>query len=62
MSLLFPLTGDIKGPIYHPTDVGQIKVASHLLQFIKMKFDWELGARGPEVFHETLYWNDQSGY
>ncbi|KAK4157028.1 lipase [Chaetomidium leptoderma] len=50
------------GPQWHPTDVGAIKVASHLQQFIRIKFDWDLYATGPEVFHETLYWNDQSGY
>ena len=36
------------GPQWHPTDVGAIKVASHLIQFIKMKFGWELRATGPE--------------
>ncbi|GAB1311692.1 GDSL-like Lipase/Acylhydrolase-like protein [Madurella fahalii] len=49
-------------PQWHPTDVGAIKVASHLQQFIRLKFDWDLYATGPEVYHETLYWNDQSGY
>ncbi|EGO52633.1 hypothetical protein NEUTE1DRAFT_91160 [Neurospora tetrasperma FGSC 2508] len=50
------------GPQWHPTDVGAIKVASHLQQFIKMTFGWEFYATGPEVFHETEYWNDESGY
>ncbi|KAK3336650.1 Lipase, GDSL-like protein [Cercophora scortea] len=50
------------GPQWHPTDVGAIKVASHLQQFIRMTFGWDLYATGPEVFHDTLYWNDQSGY
>ncbi|KAK0612917.1 Lipase, GDSL-like protein [Bombardia bombarda] len=50
------------GPQWHPTDVGAIKVASHLQQFIRMTFGWELYATGPEVFHETLYWNDQANY
>jgi hypothetical protein len=36
------------GPQWHPTDVGAIKVASHLQQFIKMTFGWELSATGPE--------------
>ncbi|KXX79261.1 hypothetical protein MMYC01_203980 [Madurella mycetomatis] len=49
-------------PQWHPTDVGAIKVASHLQQFIRMKFDWDLHATGPEVYHETLYWNDESDY
>ncbi|KAK0729954.1 Lipase, GDSL-like protein [Lasiosphaeris hirsuta] len=50
------------GPQWHPTDVGAIKVASHLQQFIKLTFGWELQATGPEIFHETLYWNDEPGY
>ncbi|CRK34122.1 hypothetical protein BN1723_014833 [Verticillium longisporum] len=49
-------------PQWHPTDVGQIKVASHLIQYITLKFGWSLYATGPEVFHETLYWNDESNY
>lgn len=36
------------GPQWHPTDVGAIKVASHLQQFIRIKFDWDLYATGPE--------------
>ncbi|KAI1658671.1 hypothetical protein F4813DRAFT_388438 [Daldinia decipiens] len=47
------------GPQWHPTDVGAIKVTSHLTQFIKLTFGWELVATGPEIFHETLYWNEQ---
>ncbi|KAI0020678.1 SGNH hydrolase-type esterase domain-containing protein [Xylariomycetidae sp. FL0641] len=50
------------GPQYHPTDVGAIKVASHLQRFINVKFDWELVATGPEVYHDTLYWNDEQNY
>ncbi|KAI8961821.1 SGNH hydrolase-type esterase domain-containing protein [Daldinia sp. FL1419] len=50
------------GPLWHPTDVGAIKVASHLTQFIKLTFGWDLVATGPEIFHETLYWNDQQNY
>lgn len=49
-------------PQWHPTDVGQIKVAFSLIQYIRMKFGWELELNGPELFHETLYWNDQSSY
>ncbi|PLN86889.1 GDSL-like lipase/acylhydrolase domain protein [Aspergillus taichungensis] len=49
-------------PLWHPTDVGQIKVASHLMQWVKIKFGWEMGATGPEVLHDTLYWNDESNY
>jgi hypothetical protein len=35
-------------PQWHPTDVGQIKVASHLMQYINLKFGWDLYATGPE--------------
>ncbi|KAK3330537.1 SGNH hydrolase-type esterase domain-containing protein [Apodospora peruviana] len=50
------------GPQWHPTDVGAIKVASHLQQFIRMTFGWDFQAAGPEVLHDTLYWNDEPGY
>lgn len=36
------------GPQFHPTDVGAVKIASHLIQYIKIKFGWELRATGPE--------------
>lgn len=36
------------GPQWHPTDVGQIKVASHLTQYISLKFGWDMMATGPE--------------
>lgn len=35
-------------PLWHPTDVGHIKVASHLIQYINSKFGWDLQATGPE--------------
>ena len=35
-------------PQWHPTDVGHIKVASHLIQYIRIKFGWDLYATGPE--------------
>ncbi|KAI6089065.1 SGNH hydrolase-type esterase domain-containing protein [Hypoxylon rubiginosum] len=50
------------GPQWHPTDVGAIKVAAHLTQFIKLTFGWDMVATGPEIFHETLYWNDEQSY
>ncbi|KAI9737869.1 MAG: hypothetical protein M1834_009239 [Cirrosporium novae-zelandiae] len=50
------------GPQYHPTDVGHIKLASHLLQYIQLMFGWQFGATGPEVQVQTLYWNDQENY
>ncbi|GFF30142.1 hypothetical protein IFM58399_02489 [Aspergillus lentulus] len=49
-------------PQWHPTDVGHIKIAAHLMQWVKLKFGWEFGATGPEVHHGTLYWNDQANY
>jgi hypothetical protein len=50
------------GPLYHPTDVGHVKIASHLMQYIKLTFGWILEQTGPEVQHDTLYWNDQTSY
>ena len=44
------------GPLYHPTDVGHLKLASHLMQYIKLTFGWILEQTGPEVQHDTLYW------
>ncbi|KAM0090883.1 hypothetical protein ACP6JD_005767 [Aspergillus fumigatus] len=49
-------------PQWHPTDVGHLKIAAHLMQWVKLKFGWEFGATGPEVYHGTLYWNDQANY
>ncbi|KAF4616262.1 hypothetical protein G7Y89_g15144 [Cudoniella acicularis] len=50
------------GPQWHPTDVGHVKLASHLIEFVRIKFGWELEATGPEVFHQTEYWNDEDSY
>jgi len=50
------------GPQYHPTDVGHVKIASNLIQYVKLVFGWVLYATGPEVQHDTLYWNDQQDY
>lgn len=50
------------GPLYHPTDIGHIKLASNLLQYVKLTFGWDLLATGPEVQSHTLYWNDQASY
>ncbi|KAL4890162.1 acetylxylan esterase [Aspergillus ambiguus] len=49
-------------PRGHPTDVGHLKIASHLMQWVKIKLGWELGATGPEIQHDTLYWNNQEAY
>ncbi|KAJ9155552.1 Lipase, GDSL-like protein [Pleurostoma richardsiae] len=63
---LFNTTGILQhndiGPQYHPTDVGAIKVASHAIQFIKLTLGWDLAARGLEIQHDTLYWNDEQNY
>lgn len=50
------------GPLYHPTDVGHVKIASHLMQYIKLKFGWVFEQTGPEVQHDTLYWNNEMDY
>ncbi|KAL4908621.1 hypothetical protein BDW74DRAFT_175304 [Aspergillus multicolor] len=49
-------------PQWHPTDVGHIKVAAHFMQWVKIKFGWEMEATGPMVHSGTLYWNDQGAY
>ncbi|KAL9623428.1 MAG: hypothetical protein Q9160_002321 [Pyrenula sp. 1 TL-2023] len=49
-------------PAYHPTDVGHIKVASHMLQYVKLMFGYVFEATGPEVQSGTLYWNDEQAY
>ncbi|CAI7662585.1 unnamed protein product [Penicillium pancosmium] len=48
-------------PKNHPTDVGHIKLASHLLQWVRLVLRWELEPLG-EVTHGTLYWNNQQEY
>lgn len=50
------------GPTFHPTDAGHLKVASHLMAWIRERFGWQFESTGPEVQHETLYWNDQVNY
>ncbi len=56
----FNTTGTLEhndiGPLYHPTDVGHVKLASRLMQYIKLTFVWVLEQRGSEVQHDTLYW------
>ena len=49
-------------PLYHPTDVGHVKIASSLIQYIRNTFGWVLYATGPEVQHDTMYWNDMPNY
>ncbi|EWC46780.1 hypothetical protein DRE_04025 [Drechslerella stenobrocha 248] len=45
-------------PKGHPTDVGHIKLASHLMQFIKLTFGWNFQNTGQEVQSHTMYWNN----
>ncbi|KAL2862828.1 SGNH/GDSL hydrolase family protein [Aspergillus lucknowensis] len=49
-------------PQWHPTDVGHVKAAAHFMQWVKIKFGWEMEATGPMVHSGTLYWNDQDIY
>ena len=55
---LFNTTGILQhndiGPLYHPTDVGHVKIASHLKEYIRQKFGWSFQATGPEVQSMTL--------
>lgn len=48
-------------PKNHPTDVGHIKLASHLLQWVRVVLRWKLEPLG-EVTHGTLYWNNMQQY
>ncbi|KAK1149146.1 hypothetical protein N8T08_006366 [Aspergillus melleus] len=48
-------------PKNHPTDVGHIKLASHLLQWTRMIMRWPLEPMG-EVQHGTEYWNNMQQY
>ena len=43
------------GPLYHPTDFGAVKLASHLMQYIKLTFGWIFEQTGPEVQHGESY-------
>ncbi|CAP91491.1 Pc13g04220 [Penicillium rubens Wisconsin 54-1255] len=61
----FPTEGLLQhndiNPKNHLTDVGHIKVASHLLQWVKLVLRWNLEPTG-EVQSGTTYWNDQQEY
>jgi YHS domain-containing protein len=48
-------------PKNHLTDVGHVKIASHLLQWVKLVLRWNLEPTG-EVQSGTTYWNDQQEY
>ncbi|KAF2404454.1 acetylxylan esterase [Trichodelitschia bisporula] len=52
------------GPQWHYTDVGHVKLGSALIQYLRMKFGWEVEEEvaGQEVLHDTTYWNDQANY
>ncbi|KAJ5888721.1 CAZyme family CE2 [Penicillium taxi] len=49
------------GPKNHPTDIGHIKIASHLLQWVRVVLRWNIEPMG-EVQHGTEYWNNQQEY
>ncbi|KAJ6261025.1 hypothetical protein Dda_3690 [Drechslerella dactyloides] len=51
--------GDIN-PKGHPTDVGYIKIAAHLMQFISIRLGWSLGNTGQEVHSQAMYYNDNT--
>jgi len=63
---LFNTTGILQhndiSPQFHPTDFGHVKIGSHFLQFLKLKFGLELAATGPMVQSGTLYWNTEQNY
>lgn len=42
-------------PQWHPTDVGQIKLASHMMQYLKLKFGLVFGATGYAFYFSPLY-------
>jgi lysophospholipase L1-like esterase len=42
------------GPQWHYTDVGNAKLAAAMVQYIKMKFGWEVEGAGPEILHGML--------
>jgi hypothetical protein len=43
-------------PQYHPTDMGQVKLVNHLIQFIQLKFGWVLFyMQLDQKFNMTLY-------
>jgi hypothetical protein len=49
-------------PEWHPTDIGQVKMASHVMQYINIKFGWDFLGTGDEVEHGTTYWNNEANY
>ncbi|KAI2688571.1 CAZyme family CE2 [Penicillium roqueforti] len=61
----FPTEGLLQhndiNPKNHLTDVGHVKIASHLLQWVKLVLRWNLEPTG-EVQSGTTYWNDQQEY
>ncbi|KAJ5143222.1 CAZyme family CE2 [Penicillium bovifimosum] len=61
----FPTEGLLQhndiNPKNHLTDVGHVKIASHLLQWVKLVLRWNLEPTG-EVQSGTAYWNDQQEY
>ncbi|RPA85662.1 SGNH hydrolase [Ascobolus immersus RN42] len=63
----FDVTGilqhnDIGPGTWHPTDIGQMKVAAQMQMFIKMKFGWKSESVGPMVHSGTYIYNDECCY
>ncbi|THC92783.1 hypothetical protein EYZ11_007744 [Aspergillus tanneri] len=46
----------------HLTDFGNVKIASHLMQWIKGRFGFGMETKGGEILHGTRYWNTESDY
>ena len=44
---------DIGPGTWHPTDIGQLKVAAHMQQYIKTKFGWGMENKGTMVHSGT---------
>ncbi|KAG0161577.1 hypothetical protein PDIDSM_9111 [Penicillium digitatum] len=61
----FPTEGLLQhndiNPKNHLTDVGHVKIASHLLQWVRLVLRWNLEPTG-ETTSGTAYWNDQQEY
>ena len=53
---------DIGPGTYHPTDIGHLKVAAHMQQYIKLKFGWGMQSTGPMVHSGTYIYNDECCY
>ncbi|PKY05002.1 GDSL-like Lipase/Acylhydrolase-like protein [Aspergillus campestris IBT 28561] len=46
----------------HLNDMGNAKLASHLMQWISSQFGWTMDTDGAEILHGTQYWNTEGNY